>query len=129
MQIMAELVSDIAQPTGVLAVALEAVGNAAADLLTPAILDSVAVFALCATQLLDDLALVAVGDDSAVTWHAVSVRIKGIVPQAFCAELRSANLAVLEALVGAGGSVGKELELAGGEGQQQADKKELGHHF
>lgn len=40
-----------------------------------------------------------------------------------------ADLAVLEALAGTGGGIGEELELAAGEGQQQADKKELGHHF
>lgn len=129
MQRRAKLVSDTAKSTSGLAAAFKAVGNPAVDLLTSVILDSVSVFALRATQLLDDLALVAVRDGTAVAGHAVSVCIEGVVPEAFCAELGSADLAVLEALDGAGGGIGEELELAAGEGQQQADKKELGHHF
>ena len=129
MQSLAKLVSDTTQSTSVLAAALKAVGNPAVDLLTSVIPDSVSIFALRATQLLDDFALVAVGNGSTVAGHAVSVCIEGVVPDAFCAELGSADLAVLEALTGTGGSISEELELTAGEGQQQADKKELGHHF
>lgn len=60
MQSLAKLVSDTAKSTSGLAAALKAVGNPAIDLLTSIVLDSVSVFALRATQLLDDLALVAV---------------------------------------------------------------------
>lgn len=129
MRALAKFESDTAQSTCGLAAALKAVGDPAIDLLTSSILDSVSVLALSATQLLDDLALVTVGNGTTVAGHTVSVCIEGVVPDAFCAELSGADLAVLEALASAGCSIGEELELAAGEGQQQTDKKELRHHF
>ena len=128
MRVLAEFVSNSAQSTCGLAAALKAVGNSAVDFLTSAIGGRISVFAHSATQRLDDLAPVTVGNCGTVAGHTVSICIEGVIPDASCAELGSAELAVLETLRSTDGSTGEEL-IATGEGQQQADKKELGHHF
>lgn len=124
---MSKFEPDVAQSAGGLAVALQAVSNPAVNLLTSVVFNCIAVVALRAAQLLDNLAFVAVRDGSTATGHAISVLVEIMVPQTFTAELGRAALAVRKAFLGAGSSI--EDVFACGEGKQHAEKKKFGHHF